>query len=204
MEIRIKVDIRAFERQLTDIQRRQLPFATARALTFTARDVQKELAEELPRAFDRPTPFTRNAFGFVGATKATLTARVFVKDIQAEYLLPQIEGGKRALKRFEQRLTDIRGKSIAVPGSGSRLDQYGNLSRAQILKLVRKGDKNLIRLPSGVYVRQNKQLVPLLLFASSATYRKRFDYAGIARRTVDRIFQRHFDSSLALALRTAK
>ena len=39
-----------------DIQKQ--PLAVAKALTFTAQDVQKAERDEMQRVFDRPTPFT--------------------------------------------------------------------------------------------------------------------------------------------------
>jgi hypothetical protein len=121
---------------------KQLRYATALAMTRTAQDVQAGLRDEMKKVFDRPTPFTLNSLYLKRATVNDLTARVWLKDdfgTRAHYLMPQIEGGDRPQKRFEQLLrqrgmlgTDER----AVPGSGAKLDAYGNVSRGQLIQLL--------------------------------------------------------------------
>jgi len=49
-------DVSKITRHLSDLSRRQVPFATASALTKTAKFVQQKIREEMPQAFDRPTP----------------------------------------------------------------------------------------------------------------------------------------------------
>ena len=121
---------------------KQARFATAVALTRTAQDVKADLRREMQRTFDRPTPYTLNSLFLSPATKARLEARVFFKDdfgTRPHYLLPQIEGGERPLKRFEQLLLQrgvlYRGER-AVPGQGAKLDSYGNMSRGQIVQII--------------------------------------------------------------------
>lgn len=120
---------------------KQMPFALARALTFTARDVKSAEEEEITGRFDRPTPFTRKSVFMQTATKQRLQARVWLKDGDRpeHYLLPQIEGGPRPRKRFEDILVRagyMMANERAVPGSGAVLDQYGNMSRGQIVKIL--------------------------------------------------------------------
>jgi hypothetical protein len=56
--ISIKHDFDRFAAMLNRLQREQLPFATARALTDAATAAQKRVTAELPPIFDRPTTFT--------------------------------------------------------------------------------------------------------------------------------------------------
>lgn len=119
----------------------QVPFALARALTKTAQDVRAAQRKEIERVFDRPTPFTRNAVYMRPATKVRLQAEVWLKDngSRPNHLLPQIEGGARPLKRFEQRLVMtgyMQPTERAVPAAGARLDAYGNMSRGQINQIL--------------------------------------------------------------------
>jgi hypothetical protein len=46
--------------ELTDIEQRQIPFATVLALTETAKLVKARLEDEMRSVFDRPTPYTMN------------------------------------------------------------------------------------------------------------------------------------------------
>lgn len=119
----------------------QVPFALARALTKTGQDVKAGQRQEIDRVFDRPTNYTRNSVYLRTATKQRLQAEVWLKwgARPDHYLLPQIVGGDRPLKRFEQRLVKagyMQASERAVPGEGARLDQFGNLSRGQIVQIL--------------------------------------------------------------------
>jgi hypothetical protein len=119
----------------------QVPFALARALTKTAQDVRAGERKEMEAVFDRPTRYTLNALYMRPATKQRLQAEVWLKDSgrNDSFLLPQIEGGARLLKRFEQRLVMtgyMQPSERAVPAAGARLDQYGNMSRGQINQIL--------------------------------------------------------------------
>jgi hypothetical protein len=128
-----------------DMGRRQLRFATAVALTRTAQDVKIAEVDTMRRVFDRPTPWTLNSVFVKPATKAELSAVVWLKDVATDgtpatkYLAPEIEGGGRNLKGFE-RLLMRKGLLptgwMAVPGAGAKLDAYGNMSRGQIVQII--------------------------------------------------------------------
>src|ERR1035441_633525 len=75
---------------------RQLPFATAKALTRTAQLIKAAEVDEMRRVFDRPTPWTLNSVFITPATKDNLIARVWLKQDAAKgtpaakYLLSEI------------------------------------------------------------------------------------------------------------------
>lgn len=127
-------------------QAKQVPFATAVALTKTAQVVRQEEVKEMKDSFDRPTPYTLNSLFVKPATKTDLTARVWLKDAwgggntpAARYLLPQITGGLRKLKPFEKMLRSVGALPAgmyAVPGSGAQMDGYGNMSSGQIQQIL--------------------------------------------------------------------
>ena len=187
-------------------------FAVVRALTATAKDIERAETLGLSESLDNPTPFTLRAFGTEAATKANPTARVFMRPLQSKYLQYQIDGGQRAYKGFELKL---RGQSItayALPGGKVPLDQYGNISRATIIALTRELNssgsakryfvgkpKGARDRPAGVYARvnDNANIEPLLVFANSAQYQKRFAWSVIAKRTVDANFERNLIQALA-------
>jgi len=122
-------------------KRVNIPLATAKALTFTAEAGQASGKKEMLQVFDRPTPFTLNSLYLKAATPITLTTRVWFRDLRfkAHYLVPQVEGGDRPLKRFEKYLQS-RGLlpvgMYAVPGERADLDAYGNMSRGQLVKIL--------------------------------------------------------------------
>lgn len=119
----------------------QLQFALAKAITATAQQVREAERNEMRKVFVNPTPFTLNSLYLRSATKARLQAEVWLKwGSQPEhYLLPQIQGGARPLKRFEQRMVmnGLMGPGQrAVPAAGAKLNAYGNMSKGQIVQIL--------------------------------------------------------------------
>jgi hypothetical protein len=148
LTINVKHNVSDAITRLDDLQK-HVPFATALALTRTAQEVRKAEIEEMKRVFDRPTPFTLRSLYLKPATKADLTAVVWLKDdLNApsgrtgrtqHYLFSQIYGGARRLKGFE-RLLMRKGLLptgwMAVPGAGAKLDAYGNISGGQMVQIL--------------------------------------------------------------------
>ncbi|MDR6521788.1 hypothetical protein J2789_004478 [Variovorax paradoxus] len=124
-----------------NIAQRQVPFALARAMNLTGKDVIDAERDEMSNVFDRPTPFTLNSLRLRPATKQDLTAVVDVRDSQRpnHFILPQIHGGARLQKRFEELLVQrgvMRADERAVPALGAELDAYGNMTRGQIVRIL--------------------------------------------------------------------
>jgi hypothetical protein len=145
ISINISSDIDKLTGSLTDMARKQIPYATARALTETAKLVKKAEEREIIRVFDRPTPYTQRSIYFKPANKHTLSARVWLKDDTSKgtpatkYLSPQIYGGQRTTKRFEralQRAGYLPAGWYAVPGAGAKMDRYGNMASSQIVQIL--------------------------------------------------------------------
>ena len=122
-------------------RRKSIPVATSNALNSTAFKVKDTNIGEMKRVFDRPTRFTLNAFYVYRATADKLTARVFLKEnvVGRHYLRPEMFGGPRLAKVFEETLR-ARGllppDMFAVPGSGAKLDAFGNMSRGQLMQIL--------------------------------------------------------------------
>ena len=130
---------------MSAIERQQLPFATALALTRTAKFVQRVEQDEMKRVFDRPKAFTLNALYVKTATKRDQAAEVRVKDESFKsvppirWLYSQIHGGPRSLKSHEmllQRRNILPAGYFAVPGSAARRDASGNMSPGQITQIL--------------------------------------------------------------------
>jgi hypothetical protein len=177
--------------------RRQIPFAMATALTETARDVERNQMERLPRVFDRPTPFTAKRGMFVSrATKRRLVAVVGFKRVQAGYLRVQEEGGTRTPK----------GRALLVP-AGARLNKYGNLPRNTVRRLLARPDtfSGEIRGVPGIWQRQRKGGVRLLIaYEPKARYDRRLGFGQSARRVIDRRWRINFERAWRRALATAR
>jgi hypothetical protein len=125
---------------------RRLNAALATALTRTAVETKAVLTDRLARDLDRPTPYTLRSLYTKPARADALQAEVYFKDDLAgsgtpatKYLLPQVEGGARHVKRFERALQAAGAMPAgwhAVPGAAARLDAYGNVSKGQITQIL--------------------------------------------------------------------
>jgi hypothetical protein len=143
--ISVSIDIDEAQRYLSAIEKQQFPFACARALTMTARDAKVHVQKQLPRIFDRPTPFTVNSLYSSYATKKNLYAEVGYREWATKgtpaykYLSPNVYGLDRPQKASE-RLLERRG---LIP-RGSRLvatkavskNQYGNVPGGMYTRIL--------------------------------------------------------------------
>ncbi|HBT3445529.1 TPA: hypothetical protein MHS34_04975 [Klebsiella pneumoniae] len=118
--------LRDLSRQLKQLQK-QIPFATAQAMTSVVRDIAAAQKVSLGRKLESPTPFTVNSVGSAGARKNNLRAKVFVRDVAAEYLEPFEFGGEHKLN--SQAL--LNPKNI-------KLNKYGNMPRNKLSQLKAK------------------------------------------------------------------
>lgn len=199
LSLSVTSNIKEVKKQLLNFERKQLPFATAKALTDTAKDAQRAVTAQIPRKIDRPTRFTMNAVGFDRATKRRLESAVFIKPIQAVYLRWQIEGGTRVAD----------GAGTGVPTRNKSLNRYGNIPgrRAGLVK----GPNEFIATINGVSgvwrrSRSKRDRRPKLLiaFERAVKYQKRLPFYRIAENTARNQFPRRFNSAIALALATAR
>ena len=130
--VNIRSNIQAFAKNLDRIAYRELPFATAQALTQLARDVVKAEKENAAKVLDRPKPYTTNAIGVIGAKKDRQAATVYMMDRTARYLEPYEFGGKNRLNS----------RALLKPIAAMRdLDQFGNLPRSYVRKLIGQATK---------------------------------------------------------------
>lgn len=141
----VKSDIEEVVSKWARIAGDQMPYATAVALTRTAKAAKEEIERQLPSLIDRPTPYTMRGFRLYPATKNKLLAEVdfrsaFGRGTSArDYLAPLVYGGERKLKAFERSLERtglVPSNHAALPGDAAKLDAYGNMSRGQIVQIL--------------------------------------------------------------------
>lgn len=194
LAIVVKFDLNPL-RQLLGAQQRQVTFAAAHALTQVAKETAVAVSNELPGFFDRPTPFTLRAIASQGANRSSLTARIYIRPIQAAYLGYQIAGGVRKPKK----------KALVLP-TDFPVDQYGNLPRNAVKQLLRRKDvfSGTVRGVGGIWQRVGRKLLLLISYETQATYRKRFPFADRGLEHVRRLMPAQMRESLLYALRTAR
>jgi hypothetical protein len=206
--------------------KKQLPYVIAKALTATAKELQRRIPAALEQQLDRPTPFTKSGVFVIPARKDKLEAVVGFKDKQARYMRLQIEGGTRS--------PGARG--LKLPGDVV-LNEFGNIPRGTIAKMIQaakagkygkavktrlginargKAPANLSLfygqpkghpdLPAGIWRREGHKIVPVIVFPTnkSARYKPRFKFRELAKRTVREVWASEFDKAFADAMRTAR
>lgn len=232
-QISIADDIDRLRKSLTALERDQLPFATAKALTALAKTAQAAEKEAMPEVFDRPTPFTVNSVAVKSARKSDLEARVFIKDVAAAYLAPFEFGGNHTMIGA--------GKTWLNPKDRTLLNQYGNLPRNLMRRLTanpnvfvgsvtfRKSGETV----SGIWERpktggrlgvrgqhrkrrgtkgNTKNVVGgvrtglklLVRFGDARPVRQHLEFGDRAFEVVDDHFDREFEAALGDAVSTAK
>lgn len=146
--MQVKIDVtglKEIQDSIKDFSDRRLNSVVATALTRTAKAASLAWQEKINRGIDRPTPRTQSATAFTGAKADRLESTVFLKDTMqgtapSVFLAPQVFGGGRLLKKFEQALIASGAMPqgfVAVPGKHAQLDSYGNVSRGQLVAVIR-------------------------------------------------------------------
>jgi hypothetical protein len=202
---------------------RRIRAALATALTRTTLGGRDDLRAEARAVFDAPKPYTINAISAKFATAQNLTAQMLVRDDGpvAKYLMPQVTGGRRPAKQFELLATTfgLPPGWVTSPGPGAKLDQFGNMRRAQLRDILSqiqrthapRGSRALryFVMPEGraatpgVYARRPglRDIELVLSFVSSANYRVRFRFHEVARRSAEHRWpievRRSFEAAVA-------
>ena len=148
MKVDIQITgIKELMSKMTDLEKKQMPFAMAKALTKTAQQIQAEEVKVMSSSLARPTAYTLKSLYVKPATKKYLTSMVYFKDKSsagkgnpaANWMHPQVQGGKRNLKRFESALRRIdvlpMGMYVA-PGEACLLDSHGNIPGSFIVQIL--------------------------------------------------------------------
>ena len=220
MQMSVVADTKQLTKHLNKIQRKQIPFATMRALNDVAFDSRSFIQKSLPRRLDRPTgnPATGKG-GIIGSVqvqkskKKNLTAIVGFAGLgfrstkwsesPAEIMRRHIKGGTRS----------PQGKAIPVPiVNNLKLNQFGNMPRTKIKTLLAKSDKYFSGQPkgrdAGIYERIKRtkrkpgKLKMLVNWESTTQYQGgRFPLRKIVELAIKKKYRKRFETWMNNALR---
>lgn len=195
MELNIKSNVKSFTRYLSTVQRKQVPFALARALTWTAQDCQKAIQDSIPKRFtvtkkwwlkQQPT-----GIKIKPAKKDKLWAVVYT---EAYFAKLQEDGGIK---------TPFRAKKLQVP-----TDKVPKSRKKAGGAAVMLGQKKVFSNRRGVFRkvgRKKERRVELLFWKTrSAVITARFGFKAMAYKTAAKVFDENFRRSLAKALKSAR
>ena len=207
--ITIKARTSAFKQGMGKLARRQIPYASAKALTDTAWQIKTDEEKGLKEHLDRPTPFTQKGIGVKKATKSTLEARVFIRDNRSKYLKWVVDGGTK----------HPHGRYIAAP-SQIRLNKYGNIAgkTKRIKSMLSNDDKFFSGQPrgvgkntsrgTGIFRRIGKgkrsRLKMEVSYIKKAEAKAIFPFYGIADDRVSKSFMKNMTKAMRIAIDTAR
>lgn len=199
MNISVKMDIKAATKGLSNLQKRQIPFATSQALNDTAFQARTDAMAGMDKHLEKPTPWTKRGIRVGKSTKAKLVSSVAIEPDRWKYLRFQVSGGTRKHK------TD---GTIVTPKS-IRTNQYGNITRGKIKALVSSGKAFVGTVGDvyGVWQRPGRKGGPLKLlarFEDQAEYARRYPFARIVADSVRKNFKSNFARRLGAALSGGK
>ena len=147
IQLSMKNNFKALETTMAALAR-DLPTKAARvALTRTVAMARVDVMAEMRKVFVEPTPFTMNAIRYEMATRDSPEAKVFVSDDAAKglsprkYLLAEMEGGMRGMKRSERALVSsglMSASQRLMPGHGLDLNQFGNIPGPRMVQILSK------------------------------------------------------------------
>ena len=145
IELDVNTDIRRLLSKLDNVQSKQIPFATALALTNTAKGLLTEQKREMRRSFHKPVAYTMKALAYQSASKndKPIKSRVFFREFAGKgtpaykYLTPNIKGERRRQKRHERLLSAKIGRKIyTAPATGAPVNAAGNINGGYYSKVL--------------------------------------------------------------------
>ena len=200
MEIKVYIQGLVPTKQYISTIAKQIPFATALALTRTAKEVQREEIAHIRTAFTARGSWLREGGRFgVGITPASKENLVAVVESRAPWLEAHEEGTNRTPE----------GAHFAIPQKDIRRTKTQVISRSQRPKALQRAFKV-----------ETKRGVPLLLqrvgrgtrsilrvmyqLTGRATIAPRLRFVETGRAEVERVWRRIFSEALDRAIRTAR
>lgn len=232
----IRTNLEDIRKGNTDLQKKRLPKAQLNAVECTGRYVYGALRSEISEVVDRRTQWTIQSVQINKATAKRPVLSIWISEDankgipSAVFLRPQIQGGQRRHKRFEQALI-ARGlmprTMYAVPGAQAPLDSHGNVAGSFIVRMLsdlqafgesgyranRKGKRRGARrtnyffvppkgstLKPSVYWRLPNSTLGVV-FVTAAAYEKRYDFYGVGERAYQRVATRFMTEALRELIR---
>jgi len=194
MDLSVKSNIKEFSKNLTNVQKNQLPFATSRALNDTAIDVQNAEVKGIQVRFNNRKKWWMKRQP-TGVKVSFSDKRKLWVDIytNAKFAKIQEEGGIKTPK----------GRAIAIPAEGlpKRLRKAGGARK------LLQSNKKAFSTPKGIFKRRGKKRYPIIQqfsYATSVTVKPRFKFHKTAEVATNRKFKRNFQKRLAEAIKTAR
>lgn len=204
MRIDVRMDVRDINRKMRAFSS-EFAFATAKALTDTAKNAQSEIRnKELPRAFDLKNKWTQSGIRITPAKKDMPSASVYSRD----WYLTDHEHGKI---RFP-----FQGKYIAIPGRGLSIGKSGRITKAKrpnavmrrpnvfIVTLRKSGLKAIVQRPRKKADAKAGKLNVLYILKPKVNIKEKLRFEETVAEVVNKRFRRNYIRALSRAIKTIR
>jgi hypothetical protein len=195
MQFEIKVNTDVAKKILTDIQKKQLPFASSLALNRTSEKARDIYVKDLPGKITLRKSWWKpgNRFGFnvKNSNKTNLTAVIYTR---APWMALHETGGTKTPQK----------KALAIPHANVKRTKRDLISKAN----KPAGMKNkFIKVVNGqplLFKRLNKGIKLMYTLVPSAKIKAVLQFRNTIKKDVNRIFPDEFNKAFDEAMRTRK
>jgi hypothetical protein len=213
MQIVVKDNIKEITKNLDRKYRRQIPFAASQALNDVAKAARLENNKQTKTVFEGgAVGHTTRSFKYKTTNKRELAAAVFIDPKTHKYMEFMVEGGTR----FPNN------KAILTSTYKSKLNRYGNFTKATMSHMLDDKKKHFKGIPKGMphagegiwerYGRSKnypsgRRIRKVGAYIDQAQYRPVFPFGKFTEGVVfsrEKGFGQAFRERLANAIRTAK
>ncbi len=204
MRIDVRMDVKDINRKMRAFSS-EFAFATAKALTDTAKDAQAEIRnKELPRVFDLKNRWTQSGIRITPAKKDMPSASVYSRD----WYLTDHEHGKI---RYP-----FRGKYIAIPGRGLSVAKSGRITKSKrpdavmrrpdvfIVSLRKSGLKAIVQRPRKKAEARAGKLNVLYILKPKVRIKEKLRFKDTVAEVVNKRFKRNYIRILNQAIRSMR
>ncbi len=215
-DLSIDLELSSALHGLDDLRRRQIPYATALALTRTAQAAQSEIRGKLPERFTIRSPFTERGVRIQAATKIRPEAVVYWKGPEnsrfgLSLARQEVGGAKRPYSRAIKQSAKVHGRAyVALPRDVKR-GAKGIIPRSQRPGEVLKRKRVFVKEEPGrgavIMQRGAKGAAPRVLYyldPRPARIKPRFGFRKTAEEVARRVFKREFGKAFAQAIATRR
>lgn len=202
--VRVETNLPEFQRWITGAMRRQIPFATALALTRVAKLAREDVVEGLPGRFTVRGPKLGQSIRNSSASKSSWPHVQSSVYTLAEALELQEEGGTKR----------PRGKNLAIPGEGVRPTKETKIPKRKRPKNLLLGKAFLATLTSGrnagadaILQRVGRERYPLrvaYILRPAAEVKARLGFEATVRRRVELSLSLEFHRAMEQAFAGAR
>ncbi len=201
MNIQILSNAKQVNKALTSLAYKQLPFATAVALTKTAAQSARIAKEDMGHRFQLRNKWTQKGVQIERAEKRdwpNIQAAVGI-DRKRAYIADHEEG---RIRRGQ------RGHRLAVPSSNVRRTKTGKIPKAKTVRAIREKGGFIPKGSRTVFIRRGRgrkrRMLPLHYLGPSIRIKRGLGFVRVVTQEVQRRYHRTFKRELDKAVASAK